>query len=140
MTEAPDRRRRAARAAYLAGALLILTGGTGAVALVRVGWRTLNSLTPDVGPLLAPLFLAAWIVAVLGGFSVLAGAYVLERHSRLLGKTLIGLGAGVGLLTFGLYLFVFLVSGGNVVRLFMTAGLSLQGIGILLALYAQARG
>ena len=121
------RRGRAARAAYASGVLLLLTGGTGAIALVRLGWQVTNAISPTLGGLLGPIF----------GLSVIAGGYLLEHGHRRTGKLVILLGAGVGLITLALNLLLLTLKGGNPAEGLISTALTLHGVGIFLAVYAQ---
>lgn len=134
------RRRVASRAAYVGGLLLVLTGSTGAAAIIAVGHGALASVAPEVADFLLPLFLVLMIAALLGGFSVVLGGYVLHRHHRFLGKVLIWLGAGAGLLPFALNIVLLIVTGRNPLESLAATAMTLQGLGVLLALFAQAWG
>lgn len=140
MPPLPKRTKRARAAAYAGGAILVLTGGPGAVGLVRFGWRAVESLAPVLGRALGPLFVLALLVAALGGFSVLAGAYLLGRRKRLLGKLFLRLGAGVGLLSFAIDVVLLAMAGENPLVPLVSTAATLRGVGLLLALYAQATG
>lgn len=131
-------RRRAVRAAYIGGLLLFLTGSTGALALVRFGWRALQDWAPALGGLLKPVFLFAALIAFLGGISVMVGGWLLDHDQRWPGKIVIALGAGVGVVAFVLYLVLVIATGGNPLRILTSMALSLHGLGLLLSLYAQA--
>lgn len=129
----------AVSAAYVAGVLLVLSGGTGAVGLVSLGSAVVATLSPEIGHLLAPLFLGAYVLAAGGGFTVLLGARALHRGQRGLGRFLLGLGSGVGLLGLAANLAAVGLAGGNPVRDLMETAASVHGAGVLLAVYAQWR-
>lgn len=140
MTDPAPRHRRAAKAAYLGGALLLLTGSSGAVALLRLGWSALNEHAPRMGELLAPFFFVAWLAAVFGGATVIAGGIAYRHRKRILAKLLIGFGAGVGVIPFVLGLVFVWATGGDPIRFLFSLAVTVQGLGLLLALYAQATG
>lgn len=125
------------RAAYAGGFLLLLTGGTGAAALIRFGWALLHEGFPTLGRLLAPVFLSLLILAALGGLTVLLGGYLLQRGKRRWARFLIGLGAGAGLLGLVLHLLLISLSGGNPIQEVLSIASTLHGVGLLLAVYAQ---
>lgn len=131
------RPRQAARAAYVSGLLLILTGGTGAVGLIALGWELARLVAPDLEPAVRPFFVVAFLVAALGGFSVVAGGWLLSRHRLWAGRVFVRLGAGVGLM--GLLLdIVFLAATSSDPGLaVVSAALTLRSFALVLAAYAQ---
>lgn len=134
------RRRIASRAAYVGGAFLVLTGSTGAAAIITDGHEALASVAPEAADFLLPLLFVLMVAALLGGFSVILGGYVLHRHHRFMGKVLIWLGAGAGLVPFALNIVLLIVAGRNPLESLAATAMTLQGLGVLLALFAQAWG
>jgi len=122
------------------GVLLILSGGTGAVAMIRLGWSVVAALSPALGDVLAPLFVAVLLIAALGGGAVVIGAHLLEAGHRRTGKLLIALGAGAGLLGLVLHLAAVAFAGGNPMREMIATALTMHGAGSLLAIYARMAG
>lgn len=129
----------AQQAAYLGGVLVLLTGGSGALVMVRVGRRLLETVSPRLAGFLHPFFLAVALVAAAGGLSVIVGGYFLTRR-RLLGKVLITLGSGVGLLGFAAQIVAVTIAGRDPAMVVLRLALTVQGVGVLCVLYAQARG
>jgi hypothetical protein len=130
--------RAAASAAYLGGFLLFATGGSGAVAVVALGRRLVDALSPHVAEFLAPLFFIVAVLAALGGLTVIAAGYMLPRQ-RLVGKVLLWLGSGVGLLTFAVHVVALTFAGRDAATDVLDSAVTVQGIAVLIVLYAQLR-
>lgn len=136
----PKRRQRAAKAAYAGGFLLFLSGSAGSAALIGVGFSAVREHAPRLSPAILPLIYAAAIIVALGGLSVMVGGWLLQHKSRIGGKVVIALGAGSGLILFVFNFAVVLIAGNNPLLVVFTMGTTIQGVGVLLALYAQAIG
>ena len=127
------------RLAVLAGVLLVASGSPGAVGLVGLGASIVAGLSPALGRLLGPLFYVAWVLAGLGGFTVLLGARALQRGARIPAKLLLALGSGMGLVGLLIHAVAVAAAGGNPVAALLSAALSLHGAGALLASFVRWR-
>jgi hypothetical protein len=80
------------------GALLVIAGTTGMKPLLE---EILKYIQPavDASPILATIFKVLIFIAALGGISVMIGGLLVLRVPRI-GKLLVMLGAGLGLLGF----------------------------------------
>lgn len=128
----------AARAAYIGGFLLFVTGSTGAVAVVKLGYRLVMFVSPGAAEVLTPLFLIVGLAAALGGLTVVVAGYVLTRH-RGTGKALLWLGSGVGLVTFLAHCVVITLAGRDILTDILASAVTAQGMAVLVVLYAQLR-
>jgi hypothetical protein len=129
---------KAQKAAYIGGVLLIITGGTGAFTTIAFGAALVDNLAPEWAEWLQPLFVAATLVATLGGVSVLAAGWML-MHNRFVGKVLLLLGSGVGLLGFAAQVAALVLAGGDVIDFTMRLVVTFQGLAVVTILYAQVR-
>ncbi len=78
------------------------------------------------------------IFGLFGGFSVIFGAYVISKNHIRLGKLIVGLGAGGGLFT--LIILVFLaLSSGVIMDFLWTLTHSIGAMGILLSIYGRMK-
>ena len=80
------------------GALLVVAGTTGMKPLLEEILKYIQP-TVDAFPILATIFKALIFIAALGGISVIIGG-LLTFHVPRIGKLLVMLGAGLGLLGF----------------------------------------
>lgn len=130
--------KEAAQAAYVGGFLLIVTGGTGAVATVQLGSRLVNTLSPSMAKLLEPLFFIVGLAAALGGVTVVVAAFMLTRK-RFVGKILLLLGSGVGLISFLVQIWGLVVAGRDPATDILKSATTVQGMAVLIVLYARLR-
>lgn len=130
--------KEAAQAAYIGGFLLLATGGTGAVATVRLGHRLVDTLSPRVAEILEPFFLIAGLCAALGGMTVMVAAWWLTRN-RIVGKILLALGSGAGLLSFAAHVAALIVAGSDPTTDILKSATTAQGMAMLVLLYARLR-
>lgn len=121
----------------MGGLLLFLTGTSGAVWVVRVGWQVLATLAPRLAEVVKPLFVLALLVALLGGLSVMLGGWFLARGYRFGARVLLTLGIGTGFLGLLLQAISHVATGGGLLGAALGVVLTLQGIGLLLANYAR---
>lgn len=132
-----DRRREGAGfLALVSGALLLAGHFSGAAQ-----WEALLALLDrfvDLTPPVRLLFLAVLAVASLGGVAVLAGGVLILEERLLLGRLLILLGTGVGLLSFLLFLGPALLEGSLLAL--GSSGVVAVGIGLSIAARWRARG
>jgi hypothetical protein len=126
--------------ALLAGILMIVAGLTGSVGILGMAFDKLKSLYPAYVDLIGLVLMILTVIASLGGFAVIFGGVLVLRDRLTTGKLLIGLGAGIGLIT----LVVGLVSGltqgwgleASFVAVFAT-GQAIGWIGLFLSVLAR---
>ncbi len=133
-----ESRKIAALLAYLGGSLLIISGATGSTGIVGT---IIDYLIENLGgasaDLLSLILQALNIIADLGGISVIiGGALIIKKRTRI-GKFVIGIGAGMGLLGFLIILASSLLHGWiNAINLIIMISQSIGWIGIILSITA----
>lgn len=129
-----SRRRTAARLAGAGGVCLVLAGSTGSSALWDAVLARLASGLPGAfGAVLLALAVVLGVLAGLGGFTVLLGAWLIRRRSARLGAFVVGLGAGGGLLGLAFNLALVLLAEGDVRPFFTALFATLGGLGVALS-------
>jgi len=98
----------------IAGLILLAVGyneGTGTIALIFLFLQAIPALDP-VFPIIGVILAVLWVIGWLGGVAVIIGGYLLTaRHVRL-GKWIIAISAGFGIISFILVvLYVLFVHG-----------------------------
>lgn len=87
--------------AFIAGVLLIVAGATGSVGIVGTVLEYLiDHLGGPTTDMLSIVFHLLNFVASLGGVSVIVGGILIYIERKRLGKFIIGIGAGMGLIGF----------------------------------------
>jgi len=128
----------AALLAYIGGTLLLLAGATGSTGIIGT---IIDYLIQNLGDATAdPLSLilqALNFIADLGGISVIIGASFIINQRPRIGKFIIGIGAGMGLIGFLIILAsAFLHGWINAINLITTISQSIGWIGVILSIAA----
>lgn len=131
-----SRRKRAAALATAGGALLLVGGATGSAGL----WPDLLALAarafPEGSTLFALARLALLVLAAGGGITVLIGASLLRRGFWDVGRFVVGIGCGAGLLDVALKVLVVWIAGGDPFQTLGAIFSGVAGIGLALAILA----
>ena len=128
----------AALLAYIGGTLLLLAGATGSVGIVgTVIEYMIENLGGATADFLSMVLQVLNFVADLGGVAVIiGGSFVLTERKRM-GRFIIGLGAGMGLIGFLLILASALLHGwANVIDFLLIISQSVGWIGVIFAIIA----
>ncbi len=128
-----DSKYKAMVAAFIAGALLITAGLTG-----ESIWILFNSIVALFvnSALFQTLFLVLITIASFGGFSVIAGGILIALSLRRLGKFIIMLGTGMGIIGLALALVFWLLGGIPP----LSANFIIGVLGVGFSLYARVLG
>ncbi len=127
----------------IGGLLLIITGytqGVGTIILVYQFVHSLAALSPFY-PIIDSVLLVLWIIAWLGGFAVILGGYLLTTTHVGLGKFIIAIASGFGLISFVLALLYVGITSGLAGLLVLTWFIlnSAWALGLLLTVIARAK-
>ncbi|MBN1175662.1 hypothetical protein JXA48_03385 [Candidatus Woesearchaeota archaeon] len=126
-----DRRNKLASfLAIVSGAMLIASGTTGVSSWQRIHDATIAVINI---PLVERLFFLVFILASLGGLTVIWGAILIRKNFVRTGKLLIWLGSGIGLVSLLVDLFTTVSNDG----LSLAILFSLAPLGVLLSFVAQ---
>lgn len=123
----------AKKLAIIAGILLLLSGGSGVTSILTLE-KIGDALAPSIfdSKVFILFFSILLILASLGGISVIFGGVLIGRKKVLLGKILIQIGSGAGIL--GLFIIIFLAIKNNSI---LSGGFfSLGTLGVILAALA----
>lgn len=134
-------RRQVARAAYLAGGIMLLAGATGNaflyVWLIDLAAPHLPQELREVAGVVAFLLV---FLASLGGLSVILGGFLIGKGHRRVGKFVVGLGASSSLLGFLLHVGVVTLQGGNPLLAAQGSLTGLTAVAILLCFWIELKG
>ena len=128
----------AALLAYVGGTLLLLAGATGSVGIIgTVIAYIIDHLGGATADFLSIVLQLLHFVADLGGVSVIIGGSLILNERKRIGKFIIGLGAGMGLIGFILVLASALLHGWTgAIDFLLTMSQSVGWIGIIFAIAA----
>ena len=131
-------RRVAAIFAYAGGTLLLIAGATGSTGIIgTIIDYLIQNLGGATADLLSLILQALNFIADLGGISVIIGASFIINQRPRIGKFIIGIGAGMGLIGFLIILAsAFLHGWINAINLITTISQSLGWIGTILSITA----
>ena len=131
-------RKIAALLAYLGGTLLLIAGATGSTGIVgTIIEYLIENLGGATADLLSLILQALTFVADLGGISVIIGGSLIINQRPRIGKFIIGIGAGMGLVGFLIILAsAFLHGWINVINFITIISQSIGWIGIILSITA----
>ncbi len=120
--------------AIIGGVLMLLAGITGAAA-----WKALGELAIDVTGMesLGIVFQVLVLIGALGGLVVILGGLMVRRESVSVGKILITIGAGLGII--GLIIFLIVTFMGDDPAGNFIAGIGLGFIGLVLTIVARQK-
>jgi len=82
----------------IGGVLMILSGTVGSIGFYGTILNYLNTWAPQIAPVLEVLMTIFTVIAAGGGVSVIIGALICSGDNYGLGKFMIGLGSGIGLI------------------------------------------
>jgi len=131
-------RKIAALFAYLGGTLLLIAGATGSTGIVgTIIEYLIENLGGATADLLSLILQALTFVADLGGISVIIGGSLIINQRPRIGKFIIGIGAGMGLVGFLIILALAFLHGWiNVINFITIISQSIGWIGIILSITA----
>jgi len=133
-----ERRNIAALFAYAGGTLLLIAGATGSTGIIgTIIEYIIENLGGPTADVLSLILQALNLVADLGGASVIiGGSFIINQRIRI-GKFLIGLGAGMGLIGFMIILASAFIQGWvNAINFVVIISQSIGWIGIILSIAA----
>jgi hypothetical protein len=117
--------------AIVAGILLLVGGLTGFADMKQI--QDFVEITLGIhNSVLHIVFLVLLFLAALGGIIVIVGGLLIGKGMKRIGKFLIGLGAGMGLLGFIIAIILIYYRGGSIVQFVSSIGI----IGVILAIIA----
>jgi hypothetical protein len=128
---------------FIGGLFLVLTGynhGIGTIFLIYGVVHSISALAAYYFIIDSILFILG-LIAWAGGYAVIIGGYLLTTAHVRLGKLLIAIAAGFGLISFILTILWFFLVGGWVGLLFLTWLIlnSLWALGLVLTIIARSR-
>ena len=131
-------RRVAAIFAYVGGTLLLIAGATGSTGIIgTIIDYLIQNLGGATADLLSLILQALTFIADLGGISVIIGGSLIINQRPRIGKFIIGIGAGMGIIGFLIILAsAFLHGWINAINLITTISQSLGWIGTILSITA----
>ena len=127
--------------ALIGGILLWIAGATGSVGIVGTITEILASI-PELAPFVDILNLIYYILLILaglGGITVIGGGFLMTTNRVGTGKFLIGIGAGMGLISLIIQIAqnVYTAGAGAALDLFLATAMTTTGIGIILSIIAR---
>jgi hypothetical protein len=131
--------RKAGVIGIASGICLLIAGANGASFWIMLS-AALETVLPnnEFGQTVLMILLVLTVISALGGILVLLGSVLIIESSVGLGKVLINLGAGTGLIGLIIIIVLALWQGGLVAFLAVMLGLlTFQGLGILLSIVAS---
>lgn len=133
-----ERRNIAALFAYVGGTLLLIAGATGSTGIIgTIIEYLIENLGGPTADVLSHLLQTLNFIADLGGISVIIGGTLIIKQRKRIGQFIIGLGAGMGLVGFLIFLAsAFLHGWVNAINLIIIISQSIGWIGIILSITA----
>jgi hypothetical protein len=124
--------------AYVGGTFLLIAGATGSTGIIgTIIDYLIQNLGGATADLLSLILQALNFIADLGGISVIIGASLIINQRPKIGKIIIGIGAGMGLIGFIIILAsAFLHGWINAINFITTISQSIGWIGTLLSITA----
>lgn len=127
--------------ALVGGILLWIAGATGSVGIAGTITEILASI-PELTPFVDVLNLIYYILlllAGLGGITVIGGGWLMTTNRLGTGKFLIGIGAGMGLVSLIIQIAqnVYTVGAGAALDIFMATAMTTTGVGIILSIIGR---
>jgi hypothetical protein len=127
--------------ALIGGILLWIAGATGSVGIAGTITEILASI-PELAPFVDILYLISYVLlllAGLGGITVIGGGWLMTTDRVGTGKFMIGIGAGMGLISLIVQIAqnVYTLGAGAALDLFMATAMTTVGAGILLSIAAR---
>jgi hypothetical protein len=122
--------------AIIGGLLILIGGGTGMVRFLSELSEIVQDLLGGKNETVETIFWILIIIAALGGISVIIGGLLIYKEHVVIGKILIALGAGIGVI--GLILGIITAfAKGEELQFFSWLTTSLMGVGLVLSLVAR---
>ena len=127
--------------ALIGGILLWIAGATGSVGIAGTITEILASI-PELAPfvdILNLIYYILFILAGLGGIAVIGGGFLMTTNRVGTGKFLIGIGAGMGLISLIIQIAqnVYTLGAGVALDLFLATAMTTVGAGILISIAAR---
>jgi len=131
-------RKMAAIFAYVGGIFLLIAGATGSTGIIgTIIEYLIENLGGAIANLLSLILHALNFIADLGGISVIIGGLFIINQRTRIGKFIIGIGAGMGLVGFLIILAsAFLHGWINIINFVIIIAQSIGWIGIILSITA----
>lgn len=123
-------RKLAFKLSLISGLLLIISGTTGVSGIAKLEYYVLNIVNLKA---LTLLFMPFLIVASFGGAAVMFGGYQIYKGRDTIGRFLVMLGSGAGLISFGISVFFVIITQ----EIPLSWRFSFTSIGFVLALVIQ---
>jgi len=126
--------------ALVAGILMILAGMTGSVGILGLAFAELQAHFPQYANIIGLVLMILTVIASFGGIAVIIGGFLVLGGRVTTGKLLIGLGAGIGLITVVIGLVSGLVQGYGLYASFIAVfatGQTLGWVGLFLSILAR---
>ncbi|TFG05017.1 hypothetical protein EU538_11765 [Candidatus Thorarchaeota archaeon] len=127
----------------IGGLLLIVAGYSQGVSTIVLLYQLAHSIAPlsPVYPIIDLVLFFLWIIAWLGGFAVIAGGYLLTTTHVTLGKLIIAVATGFGIISFILTLFYVGITSGLAGLLVLTLSIinTAWALGLVLTVVARAK-
>lgn len=131
------RNRIAGNIAIVAGILLLIGGSIGSLGFWEIAFDFAENIFPSqYKEILRLIFEILVLLALLGGITVMLGGYLIKKDRTIIGKFLISIGAGIGIISFLISLIISYFQGSSA-ELIHWASTSLSGIGIVLSIVAR---
>jgi signal transduction histidine kinase len=130
------RNRTAAIIAIIGGILLLIGGSTGMAGFLSELSNIIQDLLGGENQVVATIFWILIIIATLGGLAVIIGGLLIYKNHIIIGKILITLGAGMGIIGLIISLISALAQGESI-QFFSWLTTSFLGVGIVLTLVAR---
>lgn len=127
----PARNRTAMIIAIVAGIMLFVAGVNGAA-----GWETIKTIVATYitdNNAVQTVFAILIFIASLGGISVIIGGLLIGKNKVSIGKILLSLGAGMGLIGLIIHTVLDVVAGSFLIGTYISVG----GIGLILSIIAR---
>jgi len=127
--------------ALIGGILLWIAGAAGSVGIAGTITEILASI-PELAPfvdILNLIYYVLLLLAGLGGITVIGGAWLMTTARLGTGKFLIGIGAGMGLISLIIQIAqnVYTLGGGAALDLFLATAMTTTGAGIILSIIGR---
>jgi len=130
------RNRIAGYMAIVGGILILIGGGTGMAGFLQELSDIIQEMLGSKNQTIETIFWILIVIAALGGLAVIIGGLLFLKNYIIVGKILIALGAGFGII--GLILgLISAVYQGDELKYFAWLTTSLMGIGFILSLIAR---
>ncbi len=130
------RNKTAAILAIVGGLFILIGGGTGMVSFLNELSEIVKDMMGEPNQTVETIFMILIFIAALGGVAVMIGGFLFFRDYVRIGKILIFLGAGIGIVGLIIWFLSFVVQGEGL-EFFSLITTTFLGIGIILSIAAN---